>query len=79
MSVGSKILIAAVARVFQPGCKSDRLLVLEGVQGIGKSSAIRILAGEGFTGQLADLGSKDASMQLRGPCLIELGGLSAFS
>jgi predicted P-loop ATPase len=79
MEVGKKILIAAVARIFQPGCKSDHLLVLEGPQDRGKSTAVRILAGdEFFTDQLADIGGKDASMQLRGKWIIELGELSAF-
>jgi len=43
---GRKTLIAACRRVFEPGCKFDHLLVLEGVQGAGKSSAWRILAGD---------------------------------
>jgi putative DNA primase/helicase len=78
MSVGSKILIAAIARIFEPGCKSDHLLVLESPQGYGKSSLVRILAGDWFTDQLSDPGGKDASMQLRGAWLIELAELSAF-
>src|SRR5262245_10022638 len=67
MAVGEKFLISAVARVMEPGCKADHVLVLEGPQGIGKSTAARILAGDAwFTDQIADFGSKDASMQLRG-------------
>jgi putative DNA primase/helicase len=41
-----KVLLAAVRRVRQPGCKFDFILVLEGPQGIGKSSLLRILAGD---------------------------------
>jgi predicted P-loop ATPase len=41
--VGAKFLIAAVRRVRQPGIKFDTLLVLEGVQGSGKSSVGRML------------------------------------
>jgi putative DNA primase/helicase len=80
MAVGEKFLISAVARVMEPGCKADHLLVLEGDQGIGKSTVVRILAGDAwFTDQIADLGSKDASMQLRGMWIIELGELGALN
>jgi predicted P-loop ATPase len=42
-AVGSLVLIAAVRRVRQPGCKFDELLVLESKQGALKSSALRAL------------------------------------
>jgi hypothetical protein len=45
-AVGRKMLIAAVRRVKEPGCKFDYIVVLEGDQGIGKSSVLKILAGE---------------------------------
>jgi predicted P-loop ATPase len=80
MAAGEKFLISAVARVMQPGCKVDTLLVLEGAQGIGKSTVPRILAGENwFTDQLSEMGSKDCSMQLRGKWIIELSELDALN
>src|SRR5262245_34028023 len=45
-AVGRKVLIAAVRRVKEPGCKFDYILVLEGDQGVGKSTALKILARE---------------------------------
>jgi hypothetical protein len=42
-AVGRLVLIAAVRRVRQPGCKFDELLVLESKQGTLKSSALRVL------------------------------------
>src|SRR5262249_11852322 len=79
MAVGEKFLISAIARVMRPGCKADHALVLEGPQGIGKSGVGRILAGdEWFTDQVADFGSKDASMQLRGIWMIELSELGSL-
>jgi predicted P-loop ATPase len=45
-AIGRKMLVAAVRRVKEPGCKFDYIVVLEGEQGIGKSSVLKILAGE---------------------------------
>ena len=44
-AVARIILVAAVRRVRQRGVKFDQMLVLEGAQGIGKSTLVRILAG----------------------------------
>jgi hypothetical protein len=74
-AIGSRWLISAVARIFRPGAKADCCLILEGPQGIRKSTALRTLAGEFFTDELADLGSKDAAMQTRGVWIIELSEL----
>lgn len=43
-AVGGIVLIAAVRRIRQPGCKFDELLTLESEEGKNKSSALRILA-----------------------------------
>lgn len=53
--VGRKTLIAAVARAFKPGCKVDTVLVLEGPQGIKKSTAIAALFGEDWTAESVNL------------------------
>lgn len=44
-SFGRKVLLAGVRRVLQPGCKFDTMLVLEGIQGAGKSSVWLYMAG----------------------------------
>lgn len=79
-AIGAKWLISAVARVFRPGCKVDHVLVLEGAQGIGKSSALRVLAGGDawFADEVADLGSKDAAQGLRGKWILELAEMAAL-
>lgn len=71
---------SAAARVYQPGCKVDCVFIPEGPQGLGKSTAIRILAPreEWFCDEIGDFGSKDASLQLHGKLLIELPELDAL-
>lgn len=77
--IGSRWLIAAVARVYEPGCKCDCALILVGDQGIGKSTALSTLAHPWFTDEIADLGSKDSAMQTARVWIIELGELDAMS
>jgi putative DNA primase/helicase len=71
-------LISAVARIFRPGCKADHVLILEGRQGKGKSTALRILAGEWFSDTPIDLNSKEAYAQIRGRWLVELAELDSL-
>lgn len=78
-AVSGKWMISAVARVFNPGCKADCALVLEGKQGIGKSSVLRALGAPWFTDEIAALGTKDASEQLRGVWIVELAELEAVT
>lgn len=78
-AVGAKWLIAAVARIFEPGCQVDNTLIFEGVQGTGKSSTLKVLASPAwYTNDVADLGSKDAAQQLPGKWILELAELSAM-
>ena len=44
-AVALKSLVQAVARALEPGCKADSVPILEGKQGTGKSTAIRVLFG----------------------------------
>lgn len=79
MAVGKKWMIGAVARVMQPGCKMDHVLILEGGQGKGKSTALRILGGDYFSDTHFDLGTKDAYQQMRGIWIYEMAELDAFN
>lgn len=70
--------ISAVARALQPGCQADHVIVLEGAQGAGKTTAVRLLAGDWYLGSLPDLRDKDAVQVLSGRWLVELGELDAL-
>lgn len=79
-TVGIMVLVSLVARVMQPGCKVDHVLILEGAQGTGKSTSLRILAGEAyFSDYLPEIGSKDAMDHLRGKWIVEIAELDAMS
>jgi predicted P-loop ATPase len=77
-AVGAKTLTAMVARVYNPGCKYDTVLVLEGPQGCGKSTAVRILADPWFSDAMINIGDKDAVLAMRLAWVMELGELSSM-
>ena len=70
-TVGKKVLVAALARIFNPGCKFDYVLVLEGKQGVGKSTLCEILGGEWFGDITLDTHNKDTIDAMRGKWIIE--------
>ena len=77
--VTRKVLLAAVTRIMQPGCKFDNMLVLQGPQGIGKSHIFQLLGGDWFNDSLTSLqGSKESYEQLRGSWIFEVGELAAL-
>ena len=76
-TVTRKHLVAAVARVFSPGCKFDNVIILCGPQGIGKSTMLKKLGREWFSDSLTSVQGKEAYEQLHGVWIAELGELYA--
>lgn len=77
-AVGRWWMISAIARVMRPGCQADHMLVLEGAQGLGKSSALRILAGDWYLPSLPDIKNPAGGHMLQGNWIAEVGELDAL-
>ncbi|MBX4145947.1 virulence-associated E family protein [Paenibacillus lautus] len=73
-----KMLLAAVARLYRPGCKFDQMLVLVGPQGAGKSSLLAKLGREWFSDSLRTFENKEAGEHLQSGWIFEIGELSAM-
>ena len=73
-----KTLVAAIKRIYEPGCKFDYMLTLVGRQGIGKSLLFKKLAEPWFSDTITDIQGKEAYEQLDGNWIIEMSELSAL-
>ena len=76
-AVTRKTLVAAVARVYEPGIKFDTMLTLTGAQGIGKSTMFDRLGKDWFSDSLTTVSGKEAYEQLQGVWIMEMGELKA--
>lgn len=75
----AKFLIGAVARIYEPGCQMDNMLVFEGRQGAGKTTAVGALFGrEYMISSINDFKSKEASIALQGRWVAEIAELAAL-
>ena len=77
-AVTRKALVAAVARIYNPGCKFDYMLTLRGRQGLGKSALIAKLGGKWFSDSFTTLQGKDAYEQVQGVWIMEVGELAGM-
>jgi len=78
-AVSSIMLIAAVRRVRQPGCKYDEMVILEGIQGTGKSTLLRNLCPDEnwFSDNMRlDLQGKEIIEHTAGKWIIEIAELT---
>jgi putative DNA primase/helicase len=76
--VSRKMLIAAIKRLYDPGCKFDEMLVFIGPQGAGKSSLLAKLGRKWFSDSLRSFENKEAGEHLQSAWIFEIGELSAM-
>ena len=77
-AVTRKAFTAAVARVMQPGCKYDTMLVLVGRQGRHKSTILAKMGGEWFSDSLRTFGDKDSMETIQGTWINEVAEMQAM-
>ena len=80
-AVARKTFAAAVTRIFKPAAKFDSVLVLDGAQGIGKSTLFQELCGEDFYNEtltLTDISDKSGAEKLQGKWIVEIGELAGM-
>lgn len=78
--IGKALLVSAVARVLKPGCKVDEMVVLEGGQGLGKSTCIAELFGfEWYLETSEPPTTKDFYVVMQGNWVVEIGEMQSFS
>lgn len=80
--VGSKWLIGAVSRIYEPGKKFDHVLILEGEQGLQKTTAFKVLStfhSEAYFLEFSgDVALKDSLMQMQGKLIVEMAELASM-
>ena len=78
--IARRWMLSALARVYDPGCQVDTMLILVGIQGALKSSFFRALCHDPawFADTALDIGDKDAFMALAGIWIYEIGELSSL-
>lgn len=73
-----KMLVAAVARAFEPGVKFDTALILVGDQGTYKSTFVKKLGMDWFSDTFTTVQGKESFEQIQGAWLVEMAELSGL-
>ena len=76
-AVTRKAFTACVARVFEPGCKFDYMLLMIGSQGRGKSQFLSAMGGNWFSDTITSIGRKESYEALDGSWIVEMAEMTA--
>lgn len=71
--------LTMVARILHPGCQVDNMIVLEGIQGKGKTSLLRTIGGDWYASAKEKIDSNNFFLMLQGKLLIEIAELDSFN
>ena len=78
-AVSKNFWVAIMARLFNPGCQVDEMVILEGAQGSFKSSALEIIGGRYYSLANGSVDSKDFMQGLWGRMIVEIAELEGFN
>jgi hypothetical protein len=77
-NAGRCFLVGLIARAYEPGCQLDTMIVLEGAQGLKKSSSLAILGGDFYAALPRDFGGIEFLHDMDGAWLAEIPDMSGF-
>lgn len=78
--VAKLMMVGAVARAFEPGCKLDESVILEGLQGVRKTTFIETLAVHWYAELEAGMDDpKGAVEQMMGAWIVEMAELTGLA
>lgn len=78
-TLSKKWFIAAVKRVFEPGCQFDNMIVLQGMTGIGKTTFCRLLAKDFYSEiKFDEIGNKDIVDKLNKSWIVIIDEMDNF-
>ena len=77
--VGKRFILACVNRVYNPGCKFDHMMILEGDQGIGKSTLVEELASDWYLDTSFENKDKDLVDSMREALIVEVSELAGMT
>lgn len=77
--LGRIFWLSIVYRACEPGCKMDTVVILEGAQGIKKSSSLELIGGKNYGVAGRDISSKDFFLKIRSKSIVEIAELNAFT
>lgn len=77
-AVTRKAFVAAIQRVFKPGCKFDTIITLIGKQGVGKSTILNKLGKQWFSDTFVAVKGRESFEQLQGVWIMEISELAGL-